>query len=93
MIGKGGQAVVREAVDKQTKEPVALKIFKKQNISFWGLNAAYSEYQFMKEINHPHVLRTRAYYEDTDYLIIAYELMSSDVRTLLVELEASLAEK
>ena len=34
IIGKGGQAVVREAIDKQSNEPVALKIFKKKLISF-----------------------------------------------------------
>ena len=47
----------------------------------------------MKDLDHPHILQTRGYYEDTDYLIIAYELMSSDVRSLLVELDATLAEK
>lgn len=93
IIGKGGQATVREAIDKDTKEAVALKISKKKNMSFWGLNAAYSEYQIMKDLEHPNILQTRAYYEDTNYLIIAYELMSSDVRSLLVELEASLAEQ
>ena len=91
-IGFGGQARVKEAFDVITKETVALKIFKKNSMSLFALNAANYEHSIMKQFDHPNILKTKAYFEDTEYLIIVYELLSSDLRALLVELKAPLAE-
>ena len=43
------------------------------------LNSAYSEYSIMKEIDHPNIIETMDFFEDTEYLIIVYKLMPSDV--------------
>lgn len=91
-IGVGGQAHVKEALDTKSKEKVALKIFKKRKLNFFGLNSAHFEYSIVKELDHPNILSSKGFYEDSDYLCIVSELMSSDLRALLVELEAPMTE-
>ena len=76
----------------QTNEAVALKIFKKKSMSLFALNSANYEHSIMKQFDHPNILKTKSYFEDTEYIIIVYELLSSDLRALLVELQAPLAE-
>ena len=71
-IGEGGQAIVKEGVDEETGESVALKIFKKRNMNFFGLNAAHFEYSVMDSLlDHDNILKTKCYFEDCDYIIIA----------------------
>lgn len=92
-LGKGGQAIVREAIDNETGESVALKIFKKCDMNFFGLNAAQFEYSVMGSLlDHDNILKTKCYFEDCDFIIIAQELMSSDLRSMLTELGAMLTE-
>ena len=61
-------------------------------MSLFALNAANYEHSIMKQFDHPNILKTKAYFEDTEYIIIAYELLSTDLRALLVELLAPLVE-
>ena len=61
-------------------------------MTLFSLNSAYSEHSMMKEIDHPNIIESMDFYEDTDCLIIVNKMMSSDVRSLLIELEATLAE-
>ena len=91
-IGLGGQAYVKEAFDLEKNEPVAIKIFKKRRMSLFALDAAHLEYSVVKSFNHKNILKAKGFFEDTDNLIIIYELLSTDLRTLLVELEAPLTE-
>ena len=46
----------------------------------------------MTQLDHPNIVRCSGFFEDTDYVIIIFELMSSDVRSLLVELKTPLGE-
>lgn len=55
-IGAGGQACVKEAIDNEMQEAVALKIYKKRKMSLLKLNGAYNEYQLMKQIQHANIL-------------------------------------
>lgn len=70
------------------QDPVALKIFKKETMSLFALNAAYQEFNIMKRIDHDNILKVKGFYEDNEHMVIIYELMSSDLRSLLVELDA-----
>ena len=70
----------------------ALKIFRKRNMNLFALNAAHFEHFIMKSLDHENILSCKGYFEDNDYIIIIYELMSSDLRSLLVELDAPLSE-
>ena len=80
-------------MDLQTDEAVALKIFKKKDMNLFTLTAAHLEYSLSQHIDHENILRTKGYFEDTDYVIIVFELMSSDLRSLLIELDAPLTEQ
>ena len=88
----GGQATVKEAIDGLDDDAVALKIFKKNKMNLFGLNAAYFEHSLANELNHDNILKSKGYFEDNEYIVIIYELLSSDLRSLLVELEAPLDE-
>jgi len=49
-IGLGGQAYVKEALDCETGESVAIKIFKKRKMTLFALESAYYEYQVVKSL-------------------------------------------
>lgn len=91
-IGNGGQAHVKEAFDMEKQEKVALKIFKKRNMNFFGLNSAYFEHSMVKELKHQNILDNKGFYEDSDYLIIVFELMSTDLRGLITEFSVPMDE-
>lgn len=46
-IGKGGQARVKDAVHVETREQVALKIFKKKTMNLFALSSAHMEHSIM----------------------------------------------
>ena len=60
-------------------------------MSLFALNAAHNEYSLMKSYKHSNILETKGLFEDTEYIIIVYELMSSDLRAILSEINESLA--
>ena len=91
-IGLGGQAYVKEAIDLVSSEPVALKIFNKQHMSLFALNAAHREYKIMKKVQHENITQVKGFFEDTEYIIIVLELMTSDLRQLLVDCDEPLDE-
>lgn len=62
-------------------------------MNLFSLNAAYFEYSLLKVLNHENLLLISGYYEDNDYLIIMTELMSSDLRALIVEFNSPLSEQ
>ena len=61
-------------------------------MNFFALNAAYFEYHTMSSLEHEHILKSKGFFEDNDFIIIIFELMSSDLRSILVELDAPLTE-
>ena len=61
-------------------------------MNFFGLNSAYFEHSMVKELQHQHILHTKGYYEDQDYLIMVFELMTSDMRGLITEFSAPMEE-
>lgn len=61
-------------------------------MSLFGLNAARVEHSLMKSLDHENILKACGYFEDTDYIIIVYQLMTSDLRAMLVELDILLDE-
>ena len=91
-IGFGGQAHVKEAFDLDKGENVALKILKKKDMNLFGLNAAYLEHSLVKTFDHENILASKAYFEDNEYVIIVSQLMSSDMRDMIVELNSPISE-
>ena len=87
-IGQGGQASVKEAIDVEMDDTVAMKVFRKKNMNLFAHNAAYFEHSTTKKLDHENIIKTKGFFEDADFIIIFYELLSSDLRSLLVELDA-----
>lgn len=84
-IGVGGQAQVQQATDRMTGDKVAVKIFRKRKMNFVDLVSAYREHDLMKRMDREVIQSPLAYFECTRYILIVYELMASDVRSLLLE--------
>ena len=61
-------------------------------MNLFALDSAHFEYSVVKSLDHKYILKTKGFFEDTDHLIIIYELLTTDLRTLLVELLAPLTE-
>ena len=73
------------AVDRNMNgETVAVKVYKKKNMNIFALNSAYFEHSMMKDLDHPNILKSTSYFEDANYIAIVQELMSADLRTILV---------
>ena len=71
---------------------MALKVFKKKYMTPIALESAYLERSIMEKFEHANILKLKDFYEDTDYMILVCELMSSDIRGVLQELVSKLAE-
>ena len=61
-------------------------------MSINALDSAYAEYALIKCIEHENIVRSKGYYEDNDYIIIVFELMSSDLRSILEDVEEPMDE-
>ena len=46
----------------------------------------------MRQIQHPNILKALDYFEDTEHMVIVYELMSADIRNLLFDMKVQLSE-
>ena len=69
-----------------------MKIFKKKDMDLQSLNEAYFEDTISKMLSHVNILDSKGYYEDSNYLIIIFELMSTDLRELFMELKEPMPE-
>lgn len=70
-LGKGKFGLVRLGINKLTKEKVAIKIMKKNNMSISDLEQVKTEIEIMKVANHPNIIRLYDEYENMDYIYIS----------------------
>lgn len=82
-IGSGGQAYVKEAIDMDTNEHVAIKIYKKSQMNFKDLNKAYLENEISRSLQDPTIIPNIGYFEDQEYICLIFELMHANLRALL----------
>lgn len=78
LIGEGHFAKVKKAINKQTREPVAVKILPKSNIveDPRQREALLSEIEIMKRIQHPCIISMKDIYEDDSKVYIIMELVT-----------------
>lgn len=69
-----------------------MKIFKKRKMNLFALDSAHFESTVVQSLHHKNIIKTKGFFEDTDHIIIIYDLLSMDLRALLVELEGPMAE-
>ena len=75
-LGKGGFAHVEEAVNKYTKEAVAVKIIDVTSLSKRMINLIYSEVSIMQDLNHVNIVKCYDFYEKPKDFYVVMELMS-----------------
>lgn len=71
-LGHGNYGIVREAIDKKTKEKVAVKSIYKIKVN--DLESLRNELNIMRTLRHPNIVRFICVHEDEDYLHIVMEL-------------------
>lgn len=75
-IGEGAYSVVYRALHAGTGEPVAIKVARKASLSPAELRRLVDEVVIMAGLDHVHVVRLHAFYEDGDAFYIVTELMT-----------------
>lgn len=73
IVGQGAFATVKKAIERATGKTYAVKIISKRKVKAGGV-AVDRELEVLRQLNHPGVVRLKAFYEDVDnyYLVIEY---------------------
>ena len=82
-IGRGAQALVKKAIDRESQTKVAIKVFKKSMMDFEAHQQAQNENIFLQSLDHPCILNQVDYFEDSEYVCIVTELMATNMNTFL----------
>ena len=72
-IGKGKFGLVKAGVNKETKQPVAIKIMAKKNMDKSDMELAKVEIDILKISQHPNIIKLYDVYENEHYIYIIME--------------------
>ncbi|ODV64359.1 serine/threonine-protein kinase [Ascoidea rubescens DSM 1968] len=73
VLGCGTFGVVRKALNRQTNEQVAVKIILKKTLR-GNYNMVYDELKLLQQLNHPHIVGFRDWFESKDKFYIVTQL-------------------
>lgn len=93
LICEGGQAKVHKAYDKVSCKEVAIKVYSKQEMKLRDLEAIHREKNIMETLSHPCVVQLRDFHEDQEHIYMVMDLMLSDMRDLMIEVNAPVKER
>ena len=93
LICEGGQAKVHKAYDKVSCKEVAIKVYSKQDMKMRELEAIHREKNIMSTLSHPCVVQLRDFHEDSENIYMVMDLMLSDMRDLMIEVNAPVKER
>ena len=83
-IGDGTYGVVVQAINKQTKEEVAIKKMKKKFES-WDDVMSLREIKHLRKLNHPNVIKLKEVLRVSNDLYLVFELQKGTVLDLIRE--------
>jgi len=66
---------VRKGKHRKTKERVAIKIMKKNQMKEEDVAAMQNEIEIMKKVDHPNIVKMTSVYEDKSHYCLVMELM------------------
>ncbi|ODV85492.1 hypothetical protein CANARDRAFT_198342 [[Candida] arabinofermentans NRRL YB-2248] len=74
IVGSGAFATVKKAIERATGETFAVKIISKKKALSGGLDGVTRELEILKRLDHPGIVRLKAFYEDQDsyYLVMEF---------------------
>lgn len=75
IVGSGAFATVKKAIERSTGITFAAKIISKKK-ALGGLDGVSRELQILKQLNHPGIVRLKAFYEDVDNYYLVMEFVS-----------------
>jgi len=74
-LGSGAFSIVREGVNKKTKQKVAIKIIKKETVEGDDIKLLRREVHNLKTLDHPHILKLFEVYESKNEFFLVMELV------------------
>lgn len=92
-LGEGAFATVVRGVDRATREPVAVKVIKKDAFDDREMEFVVRETAIMKAIDHPNIVAVRDVYESRSHLYLVLELLEGGELFDLVASAGSLSEQ
>lgn len=75
VLGEGGYAIVRKATSKKDDRKVAVKIAKRANIDAKSLMEIRREFDILKSLNHPNIVKALGFYEEVENFYFVLEFM------------------
>jgi len=77
VLGQGGFSIVKKAIHKQTQQPWAIKIIKKDepNLTPQEIENLYSEIDIMQKLKHSNIVALNEVFEDKTTLYLVLELI------------------
>ena len=76
ILGKGGFAYVREGLDRQTGDRVAVKIIQRSTVKTSAELSIRREVKILSMLNHPNIVRTFNFYEEIEYFYMVLECIN-----------------
>ncbi|OQR83320.1 26S proteasome non-ATPase regulatory subunit [Achlya hypogyna] len=74
-IGEGAFSVVRKATEKATGRAYAVKCFRKMKLSDQDVKDILLEVDLLRQMNHPHVLNLRAFFDEPEFYYTVMDLV------------------
>lgn len=74
-IGSGSYSVVREGVNKRTKEKFAIKCIKRSDLSDEDEEAIMTEVSILQQMKHPNIMTLREFFEEPEYYYLVTEFV------------------
>lgn len=75
-MGKGKFGLVKSAIHKKSRKPVAVKVMSKKEMSVQDVELQRREIEILKMCQHPHIIRLLDIFENQDYIYIIMEQLN-----------------
>ena len=75
-LGKGKFGLVKSAIHKKSRKPVAVKVMSKKEMSVQDVELQRREIEILKMCQHPHIIRLLDIFENQDYIYIIMEQLN-----------------
>lgn len=88
----GGQAAILRGFDRKLGKQVAIKLFRKKNMSENARKAAHLEIRIMSQMDHANITKPNDHFEDAEYIYIVMNLLVDDMRNIMNQCEGRFTE-